>query len=178
MESTRLLNGMSNWKNCCRDISPYLGGDEIWRIIRVFYLRSHVSKTHWQLSRWGGRDMPERISLLFFDLGYTYPRALQEYLDQRQRANRRRRNLHMLTGRYPEDFTHPEPNEGFVPVYRAWWVPQFALVDDITAFYLWLIDGFPIYIDGRSHRQVLPADVQPGEDIAAYFLGFLRRDCF
>ena len=76
----------------------------------------------------------------------------------------------MLTGRYPEDFTMPEPRERVVPVREAWWVHAFPIQDDdFTAFYLWLIDGFAMCINNVCHQQVDVGELDPEEDVVEYF---------
>ena len=64
----------------------------------------------------------------------------------------------------------PEPRERFVPVRAAWWVHAFPIRDDdFTAFCLWLIDGFPVYINNVCHGQVEVGELDPEEDVVEYF---------
>ena len=74
-----------------------------------------------------------------------------------------------MTGRYPHDFAFPEGNARVVPVRAAWWIHLFPVVDDVFGyFYAWLVDGFPVWINGRVHRQVEWHELAEYEDATAY----------
>lgn len=96
----------------------------------------------WQFCRWGFPRLPDRASLLVFDFCAEVP------------IMRRTLNGHLLSGRYPEDFVMPHPLAHIIVVEHVWWTAWLPLVDnDFTFYYQWLVDGFPVWLNGRVHVQ-------------------------
>lgn len=138
---------MANLACLCRDTLSVVPPD-VWRTV-LGYLRP---VTPWCLCRWGFLGLPDRASLLVFDFYNPLTRT---------EAARATRNLngHFVTGRYPEDFFFPDPLAEVIVVERAWWIHLLPITDDnFTSFYSWLVDGFPVWIGGRVHRQGDPVD--------------------
>lgn len=123
----------------CRDITRVFPAD-VWDTVLQLLRPEHP----WQICRWGFPGLPDRAQLLIFDFCATIDRHLPPL------------NGHLLTGRYPRDFVFPHALARVVAVRQAWWVHWFPISedDDLSNFYAWLTDGFPIWIRGVVHRQL------------------------
>ena len=142
-----------SWRSACRNFAEAFPTPEIWEHVRSFV---PVHTTHpWQLSRHGlGRLVPPHVSWRIWEL---IPMRVA------------RVNTHLLTGIYPGDFQFPGPMEEWVPVRNAWWVNMFPLGPDPNHFFLWLVDGFPVWIRNRLYRQVEPHELPPWANVEEYW---------